>query len=48
MANGPTLTHGAQRGTRHRWGPAVGIALVVAAMTHGLFAELLTISRYYG
>jgi Predicted membrane protein (DUF2142) len=38
----------AARGAGRRWGPAVGVALVVAAMAHGLFAELLTISRYYG
>ncbi len=36
--------HGAPR----RWSPAAGAALVVLAMAHGLFAELLTISRYYG
>jgi 4-amino-4-deoxy-L-arabinose transferase-like glycosyltransferase len=38
----------AARGAGRRWGPAVGAALVVLAMAHGLFAELLTISRYYG
>ncbi len=31
-----------------RWGPALGAALVLLAMAHGLFAETLTISRYYG
>ncbi|MHB2001588.1 MAG: DUF2142 domain-containing protein [Solirubrobacteraceae bacterium] len=31
-----------------RWAPALGALLVVLAMTHGLFAETLTISRYYG
>jgi Predicted membrane protein (DUF2142) len=36
------------RGAGRRWGPAVGAALVVLAMAHGLFAETLTISRYYG
>jgi 4-amino-4-deoxy-L-arabinose transferase-like glycosyltransferase len=38
----------AARGAGRRWGPAVGALLVVLAMAHGLFAELLTISRYYG
>lgn len=38
----------AARGAGRRWGPAVGAALVVLAMAHGLFAELLTIARYYG
>jgi 4-amino-4-deoxy-L-arabinose transferase-like glycosyltransferase len=38
----------AARGAGRRWGPAVGAALVVLAMAHGLFAELLTVSRYYG
>ncbi len=31
-----------------RWAPLLGGLLVVLAMTHGLFAETLTISRYYG
>jgi Dolichyl-phosphate-mannose-protein mannosyltransferase len=31
-----------------RWAPLLGALLVVLAMTHGLFAETLTISRYYG
>lgn len=31
-----------------RWAPVLGALLVVLAMTHGLFAETLTISRYYG
>jgi 4-amino-4-deoxy-L-arabinose transferase-like glycosyltransferase len=38
----------AARGAGRRWGPAVGAALVLLAMAHGLFAETLTISRYYG
>jgi len=38
----------AARGAGRRWGPAVGGVLVVLAMTHGLFAQLLTISRFYG
>jgi 4-amino-4-deoxy-L-arabinose transferase-like glycosyltransferase len=35
-------------GAGRRWAPAVGAALVLLAMAHGLFAEMLTISRYYG
>jgi Predicted membrane protein (DUF2142) len=38
----------AARGAGRRWGPALGAAIVVLAMAHGLFAETLTISRYYG
>jgi len=38
----------AARGVGRRWAPALGGALVVLAMVHGLFAETLTISRYYG
>jgi 4-amino-4-deoxy-L-arabinose transferase-like glycosyltransferase len=38
----------AARGAGRRWGPAIGGALVLLAMAHGLFAETLTISRYYG
>ena len=38
----------AARGVARRWAPALGGALVVLAMAHGLFAETLTISRYYG
>jgi 4-amino-4-deoxy-L-arabinose transferase-like glycosyltransferase len=38
----------AARGGGRRWGPAIGAALVALAMVHGLFAETLTISRYYG
>ena len=36
------------RGLGRRWAPVLGAALVVLAMAHGLFAETLTISRYYG
>jgi hypothetical protein len=36
------------RAAPRRWAPALGAALVILAMAHGLFAELLTISRYYG
>jgi Predicted membrane protein (DUF2142) len=38
----------AARGVGRRWAPALGAVLVVLAMVHGLFAETLTISRYYG
>jgi 4-amino-4-deoxy-L-arabinose transferase-like glycosyltransferase len=38
----------AARGLPRRWAPSLGALLVVLAMTHGLFAETLTISRYYG
>ena len=30
-----------------RWAPVVGSAIVVLAIAHGLFAQLLVISRYY-
>jgi hypothetical protein len=36
------------RGAGRRWAPALAAALVLLAMAHGLFAEMLTISRYYG
>jgi len=36
------------RAAPRRWAPAVGGVLVIGAMAHGLFAELLTVSRYYG
>jgi hypothetical protein len=38
----------AARGLGRRWAPVLGAVLVVLAMAHGLFAETLTISRYYG
>lgn len=38
----------AARGAGARLGPAVGAALVTATVAHGLFAQLLTLSRYYG
>jgi hypothetical protein len=38
----------AARGVGRRWAPALGVAIVMLAMAHGLFAETLTISRYYG
>ncbi|HEX3875262.1 MAG TPA: DUF2142 domain-containing protein [Solirubrobacteraceae bacterium] len=36
------------RAAPRRWAPAVGAGLVILAMAHGMFAELLTVSRYYG
>jgi 4-amino-4-deoxy-L-arabinose transferase-like glycosyltransferase len=38
----------AARALPRRWAPLLGALLVVLAMVHGLFAETLTISRYYG
>jgi 4-amino-4-deoxy-L-arabinose transferase-like glycosyltransferase len=38
----------AARGVGRRWAPVLGAGIVVLAMAHGLFAETLTISRYYG
>jgi 4-amino-4-deoxy-L-arabinose transferase-like glycosyltransferase len=38
----------AARGAGRRLGPAVGAAIVVLAIGHSLFSQLLTISRYYG
>jgi 4-amino-4-deoxy-L-arabinose transferase-like glycosyltransferase len=38
----------AARGVGRRWAPVMAGVLVVAAMALGLFAETLTISRYYG
>lgn len=38
----------AARALPRRWAPALGAALVLLAVAHGLFAETLTISRYYG
>ncbi len=38
----------AASGAPRRWAPVVGAGLVLLAMAHGLFAETLTISRYYG
>jgi hypothetical protein len=38
----------AARALPARWAPAFGALLVALAMAHSLFAETLTISRYYG
>ena len=31
-----------------RWGPALGAAIVVLAIGHDLYAQAITIARYYG
>ena len=36
------------RGAGRRWGPAAGAAVVVLSIAHSVFAQLLTIARYYG
>jgi 4-amino-4-deoxy-L-arabinose transferase-like glycosyltransferase len=36
------------RGAGRRYGPAVGVAIVMLAMAHDLFSQLLVVSRYYG
>ncbi|HTX33298.1 MAG TPA: DUF2142 domain-containing protein [Solirubrobacteraceae bacterium] len=36
------------RGAGRRWAPVLAAALFMLAMAHNLFAETLTISRYYG
>ncbi len=38
----------AARGGGRRWGPVVGAVLVTLALAHGLFGQLLVISRFYG
>jgi 4-amino-4-deoxy-L-arabinose transferase-like glycosyltransferase len=38
----------AARAAGRRWGPALGAFLVVLAMGHSLFAQLMTIARFYG
>jgi len=37
----------ALRGAGRRWGPALGITLVVGVLSLDLFAQLLTLQRYY-
>jgi hypothetical protein len=37
----------AVRGAGRRWAPAVAVLLVVLAVGHNLFAQLLTLARYY-
>ena len=38
----------AARGAGRRWGPTVGVLIVVLALTHDIFSQLLVIGRYYG
>jgi 4-amino-4-deoxy-L-arabinose transferase-like glycosyltransferase len=38
----------AARGAGERWGPAVGVLLVVLVLAHDLFAQLQVLARYYG
>lgn len=38
----------AVRGAGRRWAPAAAAIVVLLALTHNLFAQLLTIARYYG
>jgi 4-amino-4-deoxy-L-arabinose transferase-like glycosyltransferase len=38
----------AARGAGRRWGPAVGVLLVVLIMGHDVFSQLQVIARYYG
>lgn len=38
----------AARAPGRRWGPAVGVAIVVLAMSHSVFSMLVTVARYYG
>lgn len=41
------LIAAAVKGAGRRWGPAVGGFIVVLAMGHSLFSQLLTIARFY-
>jgi 4-amino-4-deoxy-L-arabinose transferase-like glycosyltransferase len=38
----------AARGAGRRWGPTVGVFIILLALAHDLFSQLLVISRYYG
>lgn len=38
----------AARGAGRRWGPAVGVLIVVLAAGHDIFSQLQVIARYYG
>ena len=38
----------AARGAGRRWGPVVGVLLVVLIMGHDIFSQLQVIARYYG
>jgi 4-amino-4-deoxy-L-arabinose transferase-like glycosyltransferase len=37
----------AARGAGRRWAPTVGTAIVVLAIAHGLFSQLVVLARYY-
>ena len=38
----------AARGAGRRWGPTVGVLILVLFLAHDLFSQLQVISRYYG
>lgn len=38
----------AARGAGKRWGPAVGVLLVLLVLAHDIFSQLLVVSRFYG
>ncbi len=38
----------AARGAGRRWGPVVGVLIVLLIFGHDLFSQLLVVSRYYG
>ena len=38
----------AARGAGRRWGPTVGVLIIVLIFAHDLFSQLLVVSRYYG
>jgi hypothetical protein len=37
----------AARGAGRRWGPAVGVLVIVLFMAHNIFSQLLVVGRYY-
>ena len=37
----------AARGAGRRWGPAVGVLIIVLFMAHNIFSQLLVVGRYY-
>jgi hypothetical protein len=38
----------AARGARRRWGPTVGMAMIVLFAAHDIFSQLQTVARFYG
>lgn len=38
----------AVRGAGRRWGPPLGVAIVVLALAHDIFSQLLLVGRFYG